>query len=114
MVRQLPYIAIAATFMGIGVAGEPLMPQRAILAAMAVVAITYAFRPVPTPLVAFLYGVFATYAVAYVQHTEADVQSAVAALAVGGFSAATVEKPRIWQTLALAGALIGTATFFIG
>lgn len=112
--NQLAAVATAAFFLGIGLAGEPLVPLRAIVAAaaltLAVLLLSRSSSPLITFAIAFL-GVIGTCAA---QHGAIYPGTGVLALGLGGLAASSFGRKMAPALIAAIGAALGSGLFFIG
>lgn len=106
---QRAEIAIAALFVGVGLAGMPLEPAKIVLSIVLCAAIA-AFG---VRFIAAL-AMLATVAVGYLQHGELRIALLVAAALVGIAARFAQSRPRAATAAAAAGALIGTGFLLFG
>ena len=110
---QLRAVAIAAFFLGIGLAGEPLSPQHALLAAAILALVAVALEASATALIVFLSAVAAVLVTCYVQHGEIYPGSGIVAIGLGGLAASSMGRPWAPALIAVLGTAVGTALFFL-
>jgi hypothetical protein len=114
-VTQLLAVAVAAFFLGIGLAGEPLAPLRAIIAGVALVVTAILLGRQASPLVTFLVGFLGVLLTCYLQHQDYYLLgSGVIALGLGGLAASSYGRRMAPVLIVALGALIGAGLFFIG
>jgi hypothetical protein len=69
-VTQLRAVAVAAFFLGIGMAGEPFAPLHALLAAALLLLFAVALEPRSSPLIIFLFALAGVLLTCDLQHGE--------------------------------------------
>ena len=106
-------LAIAAFFLGIGLAGEPLMPVHALVAAGVLVVVTLVLERRPTPVVVFAAAVLELMFVCFVQHDEVYPGTGVVAFGLAMLSLASLGRPYAPVVIGSLGALLGTGLFFL-
>jgi len=114
-VTQLLAVAIAAFFLGIGLAGEPLAPLRAIIAGVVLVATAILLGGRASPLVTFLLGFMGVLLTCYLQHQDYYLfGSGVIALGLGGLAASSYGRRMAPALIVALGAVVGAGLFFVG
>jgi hypothetical protein len=114
-VPQLVAVAIAAFFLGIGLAGEPLAPLRAIVAGVVLVATAIVLSRRASPLVAFLVGFFGVLFACYLQRQDYYLLgTGVVALGLGGLAASSFGRNLAPAVIVAVGAIVGAGLFFVG
>lgn len=106
---QRAEIAIAALFVGVGLAGMPLEPWRIVLSLVLCAAIA----SIGGRFIAAL-AFIATIAIGFLQHHELRVSLLLAGALVGLCARFSESRPRATTTLAFLGALTGTAFLLFG
>ena len=110
---HLRAVAIAAFFLGVGMAGEPFAPLHALIAGVIVVAVALIFERRTTPLMVFLVGFFGVLFVCYLQHHEIYPGSGVVGIGLGALGASSYGRRTAPAVIAGLGALVGVALFFL-
>jgi hypothetical protein len=127
---QVRAVAIAAVFLGVGLAGEPLQPARVLVAALAVAVLAFALERPGTPLQIFVVAFFgvlisAALAHAYIgpaMRAATFAQQAyfnlypgcgVVGIGLGLLGAASHGRKHAPKVIAAIGAALGTALFFL-
>ena len=110
---QLRAIAIAAFFLGIGFAGEPFVPMRALIAAVILLVASLIFQRLTTPLVSFIIAFAGLILTCYLQHSEFYPGEFVVALGFGLLAAASLGWRSAPATVSIVGVAIGTTLFFL-
>ena len=110
---QMRAVAIAALFLGVGMAGQPLEPLHLLLAGALLLLFAVAFERGPTMLLVFLFGFAGVLLACYVQHAEVYPGTGVVGLGLGGLAAASSGRPYAPYAIAGLGAIIGTTLFFL-
>lgn len=111
---QLTAVALAALFLGIGLAGEPLEPWRALIAAALLALCLAAFGRRHTALVLFLVGFLGVIVTCVLQRGTAYPGTLIVALALGALAASSWGRKMAPAAIATLGAVIGSGLFFIG
>lgn len=111
---EIAAVAAAAFFLGIGLAGEPLNPFRALLAGAILVAVSLLLGPKASPLVTFLTGFAGVIVTCVLQHGVAYPGTGILALGLGGLAASAFGRRMAPALIASLGAIIGSGLFFIG
>jgi hypothetical protein len=129
-VTQMRAAAIAAFFLGIGLAGEPFGPLHALVAALLLVIFTLLLERNATPLKGFILAFFGVMVTCALQHANVNPLtapvdysgqiyygfypgSAVVALGLGILVAASFGRRTAPEVISGAGAVVGTALFFL-
>ncbi len=110
---QLRAVAIAALFLGVGMAGSPLEPLHVLLAAALLLLFAVALEQKPTTLLVFLFGFAGVLLACYVQHAEVYPGTGVVGVGLGGLAAASYGRPHAPPAVAVLGTVIGTTLFFL-
>lgn len=113
-VTQLVAVVVAAFFLGIGLAGEPLEPLRATVCAAILAAAAVLLGSRASPLVTFLVGFLGVLLTCFLQHGAAYPGSGVIALGLGALAASSFGRKLAPALIATLGALIGAGLFFLG
>jgi hypothetical protein len=114
-VTQLLAVAIAAFFLGIGLAGEPLAPLRAIVAGVVLVVAAILLGRRASPLLTFLMGFFGVLFACYLQHQDYYLLgTGVISLGLGGLAASSFGRRMAPAVIVALGAIIGAGLFFVG
>ncbi|MGA8532501.1 MAG: hypothetical protein WB615_00170 [Candidatus Tumulicola sp.] len=112
---QLLAVAIAAFFLGIGLAGEPLAPLGAIVAGIVLVGAAIVLGRSTSPLVIFLVGFLGVLLTVYLQHDDYYLLgSGVVALGLGALAASSYGRRMAPVLIVALGVIIGAGLFFIG
>ncbi|HXO16613.1 MAG TPA: hypothetical protein VN909_00425 [Candidatus Dormibacteraeota bacterium] len=110
---QLIAVAIAAFFLGIGMAGEPLAPLHALLAIAILLLIAVALGRRPSPLIVFLFGFAGVLLTCYLQHAEVYPGTGVVGLGLGGLAASSLGRRTAPVLVAALGTVVGSGLFFL-
>jgi len=127
---QVRAVGIAAFFLGIGLAGEPLQPFRALLAAIVVAVLTLALQRPGTTLQIFavaFFGVLIATALAHLAigpstrpaafahefYLSVYPGSGVVGVGLGLLGAASAGRPHAPRVIAAIGAIVGVLLFFL-
>jgi hypothetical protein len=127
---QMRAAAIAAVFLGIGLAGEPFMPLHALVAALIVAVLCVALERKGTPLTGFIVAFFGTLITTALQHANTNPLLApvdytgqvyygiypggvVVALGLGLLVAASYGRRTAPEVISGLGAVVGTSLFFL-
>ncbi len=112
---QLLAVAIAAFFLGIGLAGEPLVPLRAIVAGVVLVMAAVVLGRHASALVIFLVGFLGVLLTCYFQRQDYYLLgSGVVALGLGGLAASSYGRRTAPFIIVAVGAVVGAGLFFLG
>jgi hypothetical protein len=110
---QLVAVAIAAFFLGIGMAGEPFERLHALLAIAILLLIAVALDRRHSPLIAFLFGVAGVLLTCYLQHGEIYPGTGIVGIGLGGLAAASLGRRSAPAFVATLGTLVGAGLFFL-
>jgi hypothetical protein len=110
---QLRAVAIAAFFLGIGMAGEPFAPLHAALAGAILLLIAIALEPRASPLVVFLFGFVGVLLTCQLQHGEIYPGTGIVGLGLGGLAASSIGRRSAPAAVAVLGTLVGSTLFFL-
>jgi hypothetical protein len=127
---QIRAAAIAAFFLGVGLAGEPFQPLHALVAALIVAILCLVLERNGTPLRGFLVAFFGTMITTALQHANVNPLtapvdysgqvyyglypgSAVVALGLGLLVAASYGRRTAPEVISGLGAVVGTSLFFL-
>lgn len=110
---QLVAVAIAAFFLGLGMAGEPFAPLRALLALAVLLLIALAFDRRSSPLIVFLFAFSGVLLTCYLQHDEIYPGTGIVGLGLGGLAASSLGRRTAPPFVAALGTLVGTGLFFL-
>lgn len=110
---QLVAVAIAAFFLGIGMAGEPFAPQHALLAIAILLLIGVALGRRASTLVVFLFGLAGVLLTCYLQHSEIYPGTGVVGIGLGALAAASHGRRAAPTVIAVLGTLVGITLFFL-
>jgi hypothetical protein len=110
---QLLAVAIAAFFLGVGMAGEPFAPLHALLAITILLLGAAVLDRRSTPLIAFLFGMAGVLLTCYLQHSEIYPGTGIVGLGLGALAAATLGRRTAPMAVAVLGTLVGTGLFFL-
>jgi hypothetical protein len=110
---QLVAVAIAAFFLGIGMAGEPLAPLRALLAIAILVLVAAALGRRHSPLIVFLFGFTGVLLSCYLQHDEIYPGTGIVALGLGGLAASSLGRRTAPAVIAVLGTVVGAGLYFL-
>lgn len=111
---QLGAVAVAAFFLGIGLAGEPLGPLRALIAGAVLIAVVILLGSRASPLTTFLVAFFGVVLTCFAQHGAVYPGTGVVALGLGGLAASSFGRRMAPALIASLGAVIGSGLFFLG
>lgn len=113
--RQLIAVAIASVFLGIGLAGEPLLPLRALLAGVLVVGTAALLGRRSSPLLTFFIGFFGVLLTHFLQDEDPYLLgTGIVALALGVLAASSYGRRAAPALLIVLGAVVGASLFFGG
>lgn len=110
---QLLAVAIAAFFLGLGMAGEPLAPLHALLAIVILLLIATALDRRQTPLIVFLFGLAGVLLTCYLQHGEIYPGTGIVGIGLGGLAASSLGHRNAPAVVTVLGTLVGTSLFFL-
>ncbi len=112
---QLMAVAIAAFFLGIGLAGEPLVPLRAIVAGVVLVVAAVILGRRASTLVVFLVGFLGVLVTCYIQRQDYYLLgSGIIALGLGSLAASSYGRRMAPLIIVTIGAVVGAGLFFLG
>lgn len=112
--NQLGAVAVAAFFLGIGLAGEPLEPMRALIAAIALAVAVIVLARRPSALATFVLAFLGVLGTCLLQHGAAYPGTGILALGLGGLAASSFGRKMAPALIAAIGAALGSGLFFIG
>jgi hypothetical protein len=127
---QMRAAAIAAFFLGIGLAGEPLMPLHALVAALLLMILVLLLERNPTPLKGFIVAFVGVLLTSAIQHADSNLLvapvdytgqvwyglypgSGVVALGLGILVATSFGRRTAPEVISGLGAVVGTSLFFL-
>jgi hypothetical protein len=110
---QLLAVAIAAFFLGIGMAGEPFAPLHALLAITILLLIATALDRRQTPLIVFLFGLTGVLLACYLQHGEIYPGTGIVGIGLGGLAASSLGRRTAPAVVATLGTLVGAGLYFL-
>jgi hypothetical protein len=110
---QLLAVAIAAFFLGIGMAGEPLNAPRAIVAGVILTVAAFVLGGRASPLATFLVAFLGVLLACYLQHGEIYPGTGVVALGLGGLAASSYGRAMAPTVIAVLGTLVGVSLFLL-
>jgi hypothetical protein len=110
---QLLAVAVAAFFLGLGMAGEPFAPLHALLALAILLVIATALGRSTSPLVTFLFGLGGVLFACYLQHAEIYPGTAIVGIGLGGLAASSLGRRTAPALVAVLGTVVGTSLFFL-
>ncbi|HET6275461.1 MAG TPA: hypothetical protein VFE16_05930 [Candidatus Cybelea sp.] len=106
-------VAIAAFFLGVGMAGEPFAPLHALLAIAILLLIATALGRRNTPLIVFLFGLSGVLLTCYVQHGEIYPGTGIVGLGLGALAAASLGRRTAPALVAVLGTVVGTSLYLL-
>ena len=110
---QLVAVAIAAFFLGLGMAGEPFAPLHALLAVTILLLIAFALDRRSSPSILFLFGLAGVLLTCYLQHGEIYPGTGIVGIGLGGLAAASLGRRYAPPFVAVFGTLAGVGLFFL-
>jgi hypothetical protein len=110
---QLVAVAIAAFFLGVGMAGEPIAPLRALLALAILLLVAVALEQRRSALILFLFGFAGVLLTCDLQHGEIYPGTGVVGLGLGGLAAASFGRHSAPGLIAVLGAIVGTSLYLL-
>lgn len=110
---QLRAVAIAAFFLGIGMAGEPFAPRQALLALALLFLLAIALEGRASAFVAFVFGFAGVLLTCYLQHGEIYPGTGIVGLGLGGLAASSMGRRTAPAAVAVLGTVVGTGLFFL-
>lgn len=111
--KQLLAVAIAAFFLGVGMAGEPFAPLRALLALTILLLFATALERRTTPLIVFLFGLAGVLLTCYLQHDEIYPGTGIIGIGLGVLAAASLGRRTAPALVATLGTVVGAGLFFL-
>jgi hypothetical protein len=112
-VTQLRAVAIAAFFLGIGMAGEPFAPLHALLAGALLLLFAVALEPRSSPLIIFLFALAGVLLTCDLQHGEIYPGTGIVALGLGGLAASSFGRRTAPAVVAVLGTVVGAGIFLL-
>ncbi len=106
-------VAIAAFFLGVGMAGEPFAPLHALLAIAILLLIATALGRRQTPLIVFLFGLAGVLLTCYLQHGEIYPGTGIVGLGLGALAAASLGRRTAPTLVAVLGTVVGTSLYLL-
>lgn len=106
-------VAIAAFFLGVGMAGEPFAPLHAVLAIAILLLIATALGRRHTPLIVFLFGLAGVLLTCYLQHGEIYPGTGIVGLGLGALAAASLGRRTAPTLVAVLGTVVGTSLYLL-
>jgi hypothetical protein len=110
---QMVAVAVAAFFLGLGMAGEPFAPQRALLAIALLLLIAVLAGRRTSPLIVFLFALTGVLLTCYLQHGEIYPGTGVVGIGLGGLAAASLGRRTAPHLIAALGTVVGVTLFFL-
>jgi len=110
---QLLAVAVAASFLGIGMAGEPLAPLHALLALAILLLVATALERRTTPLVVFIFGFAGVLLTCDLQHGEIYPGTGIVGIGLGGLAAASLGRRTAPAFVAVLGTLVGAGLYLL-
>ncbi len=110
---HLRAVAIAAFFLGIGMAGEPFAPLHALLAAGILLIVAIALEPRISNLVIFLVAFVGVLLTCYLQHGEIYPGTGIVGLGLGGLAASSFGRRTAPAAIVILGTVVGVIIFFL-
>ena len=110
---QLVAVAIAAFFLGIGMAGEPFVPLHALLALTILMLIALALDRRTSPLIVFLFGLCGVLLTCYLQHGEIYPGTGIVGIGLGGLAASSLGRRAAPAVIAGIGTIVGAGLFLL-
>ncbi len=110
---QLVAVAIAAFFLGIGMAGEPFVALHALLAITILLLMATALDRRQTPLVVFLFGLGGVLLTCYLQHGEIYPGTGIVGIGLGALAAASLGRRTAPTAIATLGTVVGASLFLL-
>jgi hypothetical protein len=110
---QLIAVAIAAFFLGLGMAGEPLAPLHALLAIAILLLIAVALQRSASHLIVFLFGLTGVLLTCFLQHSEIYPGTGIVGLGLGGLGTASMGRPSAPTLIAVLGTIVGASLYFL-
>lgn len=110
---QMLAVAIAAFFLGLGMAGEPFAPLHALVALAILLLVAMPLGRSTSHLVAFLFGVAGVLLACYLQHGEIYPGTGIVGIGLGALAAASLGRRTAPAFVAVLGTVVGTSFFFL-
>jgi hypothetical protein len=110
---QLLAVAIAAFFLGVGMAGAPFSPLHAMLAIAILLLVAIALERRHSPLLVFLFGLAGVLLTCNLQHGEIYPGSGIVGIGLGGLAAASLGRPAAPIVITLLGTLVGVSLYLL-
>ena len=110
---QLRAVAIAAFFLGIGMAGQPFAPRQALLALALLLLFAVVAEGRSSPLIVFLFALSGVLLTCYIQHGEIYPGTGIVGLGLGGLAAASLGRRTAPAAVSILGTLVGAGIFFL-
>lgn len=110
---QLRAVAVAAFFLGMGMAGQPFELRQALLALALLLLFAVAVEPRSSPLLIFLFAFAGVLLTCYLQHGEIYPGTGIVALGLGGLAASSFGRRTAPAAVAILGTVVGTGIFFL-
>jgi hypothetical protein len=110
---QMLAVAVAAFFLGLGMAGEPFAPLHALPALAILLLIATALGRSTSPLVIFLFGLAGVLLTCYLQHGEIYPGTGIVGIGLGGLAASSLGRRTAPALVAVLGTVVGTSLFFL-
>jgi hypothetical protein len=112
-VTQLRAVALAAFFLGIGMAGQPFAPLHALLALALLLLFAVALEARSSPLIIFLFALAGVLLTCDLQHGEIYPGTGIVGLGLGGLAASSFGRRTAPAAVAILGTLVGSGIFFL-
>jgi hypothetical protein len=112
-VTQLRAVAVAAFFLGIGMAGQPFMLRQALLAIALLLLLAVALEQRTSPLIIFLFAFAGVFLTCYLQHGEIYPGTGIVGLGLGALAAASLGRRTAPAAVAVLGTVVGAGIFFL-
>lgn len=106
-------VAVAAVFLGIGMAGEPFAPLHALLAAAILLLVAVALGNRNAHLLIFLFGFSGVLLTCYLQHSEIYPGTGIVGIGLGALAAASLGRRSAPALVATLGTVVGAGLFFL-
>lgn len=110
---QTRAVALAALFLGVGLAGEPLAPLRLLIAAAILALLAGALQSRESGLSVFVMGFLGTLIACYAQHRDLYPGTGVVGFGLGALAAASLGRRDAPKAIATIGVVVGTIVFFL-
>jgi hypothetical protein len=110
---QMLAVAVAAFFLGLGMAGEPFAPSHALLALAILLLVATALGRAASPLVIFLFGLAGVLSTCYLQHGEIYPGTGIVGIGLGVLAASSLGRRTAPALVAVLGTVVGTSLFFL-